>query len=173
MNKSFTLIELLVVVAIIGILAAVGIPIFQGFLTTAKINATTENHNRARDMMTAYFAQCSAGASSITLNWPDGGRKTREVDCYQGINTTYNQAIYFGHHFVNSDWVNPYTKSIDLKTASGCGALGQTRLWHTGQSGYFVTITTNVGTEDGKNKCITNTILTEYTQWSGFYKQYK
>jgi hypothetical protein len=122
-------------------------------------------------MMTAYFARCSTGVTntkgvtSITLNWPDGGRKTRDVDCYQGINTTYWMAVYFGHHFVNSNWINPYTKSIDLKTASGCGALGQTRLWHTGQSGYFVKITTNVGTEDGKNKCITNTILAEYTAW--------
>ena len=132
-------------------------------MTTAKIHATTENHNRARDMMAAYFAKCSAGASSMKLKWKDG--KTRDISCYQGINTTYNQAIYFGYHFVNSDWVNPYTKSIDLRTVNGCGALGQTRLWHTGQSGYFVTITTNVGTEDGKNKCITNTIFAEYTAW--------
>jgi len=55
-KKSFTLIELLVVVAIIGILAAVGTPIFQGFMTTAKINAAKENHVRAKDMISAYVA---------------------------------------------------------------------------------------------------------------------
>ena len=35
-KKAFTLIELLVVVAIIGILAAVGTPIYQGFLEDSK-----------------------------------------------------------------------------------------------------------------------------------------
>ncbi len=153
-RKGFTLIELLVVVAIIGILAAVGIPIFQGFLTTAKINATTENHSRAKDMMTAYLAQCSSGASSIKLKidsrWP-----MQDISCNK---STYWFAEYFGHHFGNTGWINPYTKSIDLRTASGCGALGQTYISHTGN---FVTITTNVGTEDGKNKCITASMLKE------------
>jgi len=36
MKKGFTLIELLVVVAIIGILATVGTPIFQGFVENTK-----------------------------------------------------------------------------------------------------------------------------------------
>ena len=35
-KKAFTSIELLVVVAIIGILAAVGTPIYQGFLKDSK-----------------------------------------------------------------------------------------------------------------------------------------
>ena len=44
-SKAFTLIELLVVVAIIGILAAVGVTTFNGFQEKAKINTTKSNFN--------------------------------------------------------------------------------------------------------------------------------
>ena len=43
-QKGFTLIELLVVVAIIGVLAAVGVVAFNGFISSAKENATKQNH---------------------------------------------------------------------------------------------------------------------------------
>ena len=43
-HKAFTLIELLVVVAIIGILAAVGVNTFSGFQEKAKISSTKANH---------------------------------------------------------------------------------------------------------------------------------
>ena len=67
-NKAFTLIELLVVVAIIGILAAVGVVAYNGYTGAAKVNATKSIHSSVIKYITAELMKCELGESTIFNN---------------------------------------------------------------------------------------------------------
>ena len=58
-RRAFTLIELLVVVAIIGILAAVGVVAYNGYTKSAKVSATKSQHKTIVKFMQSEIMKCS------------------------------------------------------------------------------------------------------------------
>ena len=108
-KKAFTLIELLVVVAIIGILAAVGVNTFSGFQEKAKISATKSNHNNVVKKVTLTIQECHLSGSVSMMSVPNNTTK-KNINCYG------NQFYFFADYLINDmdnngRWKNPYKAS--------------------------------------------------------------
>jgi len=72
-TKAFTLIELLVVVAIIGILAAVGVNTFNGFQEKARVAAMKHIHASTVKKITTELMKCQLGETTFFTTSKYGG----------------------------------------------------------------------------------------------------
>ena len=133
-KKAFTLIELLIVVAIIGILAGVGIPMYNGYMANARVESSNTNHNNVRSFIAATLTRCSSGAATVNIN-------NANVACNDTALPTAFETYF---NVINN---NPYDSSdaaVSIKL-TGTPALGETSLVVTGS---LYSVSTNIGDAD-------------------------
>ena len=108
-QKAFTLIELLVVVAIIGILAAVGVVAYNGYTKAAKVNTAKANLKTISSWLSAESTKvCSAkqGGSKNGMFLEAGNMPTFIKCSDDGTSLAYAASQYFHK---NVKFKNPYT----------------------------------------------------------------
>ena len=80
---------------------------YNGYITSAKINATKENHNRIRDFVAASFVKCAASGGTVELNTSKGPKRISTTN-YKCSERARPFAHWFNYHFMQEGFRNPY-----------------------------------------------------------------
>jgi type IV pilus assembly protein PilA len=158
-NKSaFTLIELLVVVAIIGILAAVGVVSFGGFTESAKVNVVKSNHNSIIKYLNTEIKRCQI-QSSIQLKSTSNSQNINVIPCSKSTTDTATFFRAVQDHLNNEGFKNPYKNSEIAFFSSGGNSLGRTV--GISYSGNLITVNSSYNNSSGNLEIITSTVNDE------------
>ena len=109
-SNGFTLIELLVVVAIIGILAAVGVVAYSGYTSAAKIRVVKANHRIVNNWLQQEILKCDIMGDPmyVILKGTYGhGRYCKDIDAF----TVMSKAAHIGDT-LRDKLQNPYPSII-------------------------------------------------------------
>ena len=133
--KGFTLIELLVVVAIIGVLAAVGVTAFQGFTDNAKQQAMKSIHAGVVKKVSAELQKCSIGSTTFMNGTNRTNGAAYAVNC--NANSATNAANAYTGLLATSNDKNPWTTSQFAVNAGNGFVKGQVNLQRAGNILYI------------------------------------
>ena len=108
-QKGFTLIELLVVIAILGILAAVGVPAYQGFQQKAKYNSAKANFTNAKAFIMAEISKCNGNDNTLKFVDALNAEYSMDVVCPVGSATGgRDAALGYFRQIMWDKFKNPY-----------------------------------------------------------------
>jgi type IV pilus assembly protein PilA len=155
-RSAFTLIELLIVVAILGILAAVGIPMYQGYQESAKYNATRSNFNNASSFIAAELTKCGI-SDTMSLKQAANAGSSKLSPCQL---TSAQLGTKLIAHFEFDGWKNPYTNE-DLVKATTTTDKGY--IFLDGSTDDYIAITSIAkNPKDGTEEKLTQTFSLEW-----------
>ena len=116
-QKGFTLIELLVVVAIIGILASVGVVAYNGYTTSAQKSASNSNYEAVAKWVQNELQKCEVGESRAMRVGTGTGAVS--LECADRTAETIVTAARASQRHPSSKMANPYNKTNADGTALG------------------------------------------------------
>ena len=100
MKKAFTLVEILIVVALLGILAAITMPMIKDYVEEAKESAAKDNLRILRNAIELYASQHNGVAPGYPANDPSGTPNSK----------SFNTQIFGAGKYLSNAPVNPFNE---------------------------------------------------------------